>query len=60
MKDRTTLFISHRVSTVRNADHILVLDNGKILEEGTHESLLKKRGAYYDLYESQLLEEHLN
>lgn len=60
MRGRTTLFISHRVSTVRHADHILVLDNGKILEEGTHDYLLKKHGAYFELYESQLIEEHLN
>jgi ATP-binding cassette subfamily B protein len=60
MVGRTTLFISHRVSTVRHADHILVLDNGSILEAGTHEDLLNRRGAYFELYESQLLEEHLN
>lgn len=57
MKNRTTILISHRVSTIKNADKIIVLDDGKIIEEGTHETLLAQRGSYYELHEKQLLEE---
>ncbi|WDF67810.1 ABC transporter ATP-binding protein [Sphingobacterium oryzagri] len=56
MKDKTTIFIAHRISTIKNADHILVLDDGKIIEEGTHEELLAKGGDYFELHEKQLLE----
>lgn len=59
MRDRTTIFISHRVSTVRNADQIAVLHNGTIVELGTHEELLALNGYYTDLYNKQLLEEEL-
>lgn len=59
MKGRTTIFISHRVSTVRNADQIAVLHNGEIVELGRHEELLEKNGYYADLYNKQLLEEEL-
>ena len=59
MQGRTTLFISHRVSTVRNADHIAVLHSGRIVEFGTHEDLISKNGYYSDLYNKQLLEEEL-
>ena len=57
MLDRSSILISHRVSTVKNAHQIIVLDNGKILEQGDHESLLEKKGLYSELYEKQLLEE---
>ena len=50
MKDRTTFVIAHRLSTVRNADCILVLENGEIIERGKHEELLEKKGRYYQLY----------
>lgn len=50
MKDRTTFVIAHRLSTVRHADVILVLEQGEIIEQGTHEVLLAKRGRYYQLY----------
>jgi ATP-binding cassette subfamily B protein len=59
MRDRTTIFISHRVSTVRNADRIAVLHDGRIVELGTHEELLARNGYYTDLYNKQLLEEEL-
>ena len=59
MKGRTTLFISHRVSTVRNADRIAVLHGGRIVELGTHDELLQRDGYYTELYNKQLLEEEL-
>ena len=59
MAGRTTIFISHRVSTVRNADMIAVLHSGRIVELGTHEELLLRNGYYTDLYNKQLLEEEL-
>jgi ATP-binding cassette subfamily B protein len=59
MQGRTTIFISHRVSTVRNADRIAVLHSGRIVELGTHEELLSRNGYYTDLYNKQLLEEEL-
>jgi ATP-binding cassette subfamily B multidrug efflux pump len=59
MRGRTTIFISHRVSTVRNADRIAVLHGGRIVELGTHDELLALNGYYSDLYNKQLLEEEL-
>jgi ATP-binding cassette subfamily B protein len=59
MVGRTTIFISHRVSTVRNADLIVVLHGGRIVERGTHDKLLTLNGYYADLYHKQLLEEEL-
>jgi ATP-binding cassette subfamily B multidrug efflux pump len=59
MQDRTTIFISHRVSTVRNADRIAVLHAGRVVELGTHDELLARNGYYSDLYNKQLLEEEL-
>jgi ATP-binding cassette subfamily B protein len=59
MQGRTTIFISHRVSTVRNADRIAVLHGGWIVELGTHDELLARNGYYTDLYNKQLLEEEL-
>jgi ATP-binding cassette subfamily B protein len=59
MQGRTTIFISHRVSTVRNADRIAVLHDGEIVEYGTHDELIERNGYYTDLYNKQLLEEEL-
>ncbi len=57
MKDKTSIIIAHRVSSIKNADHILVMDEGEIIEQGTHEALIALKGSYFDLYEKQLLEE---
>lgn len=59
MDGRTSFVIAHRLSTVRSADIILVVDDGKITERGTHEELLAKRGAYYNLYIRQFKEENV-
>jgi ABC-type multidrug transport system ATPase subunit len=53
MSGRTTFVIAHRLSTIRNADQIFVINNGEIIERGTHSELMKARGFYYDLYMSQ-------
>ena len=57
MQGKSTIFIAHRVSTIKNADHIVVLDDGAIVEQGSHDALLALRGSYFELHEKQLLEE---
>ncbi len=56
MEGKTSIIIAHRISTIKNADHILVLEDGKIIEQGTHTQLLNQQGEYASLYEKQLLE----
>ena len=53
MKDCSTVFISHRLASTRFCDRIVLMEDGKIIEEGTHTELLTKRGRYYELYETQ-------
>ena len=53
----TTIIVSHRVSTIRNANYIIVIDQGEVIEEGTHETLLKSKGYYAELYQKQLTED---
>lgn len=60
MAGKTCLFISHRISTIKNADHILLLDEGRIIEQGNHTELVNKKGSYYALYQKQLLEEEVD
>lgn len=58
-KDKTTIIVSHRVTTLKNADFIIVLDEGEIVEQGTHDELLELGGIYSDLYQKQILEGEL-
>ncbi len=57
MQGKTNIIIAHRISTIKNADKILVMDNGHIIEQGNHQQLLQNKGTYFELYEKQLLEE---
>ena len=59
MRERTSIIVSHRISTVRDADRIFVLDRGRIVEQGTHDQLIGRDGLYADLHRKQLLEEEL-
>jgi ATP-binding cassette subfamily B protein len=56
LKDRTSFIVAHRLSTIRNCDKIMYIDDGGILETGNHDELMKKKGAYYRLYTAQIEE----
>ena len=59
-KNKTTLIVSHRVSSAKNADQIIILEDGQIIEQGTHNQLVNLQGYYADLYAKQLSEKDLN
>jgi ATP-binding cassette subfamily B protein len=59
-KDKTTIIVSHRVSSAKNADKIIIIDEGQIIQEGTHNQLVNQDGYYAELYAKQLSEKELN
>ena len=59
MNNKTSILIAHRVSTIKNADKILVMDGGAIIEQGTHQELMALKSTYFELFEKQLLEEQI-
>jgi ATP-binding cassette, subfamily B, multidrug efflux pump len=60
MEGRTSFVIAHRLNTIKKADHILVLKEGQIIENGSHEDLLKHEGFYHELYQSQFKQENVS
>jgi ABC-type multidrug transport system fused ATPase/permease subunit len=56
-EDRTTIIISHRISTIRNATKIIVISDGEVIESGNHESLMRQKGTYFEMHEQQLRQE---
>ena len=57
MQNKTTIIVSHRISSIKHADHIIMIANGKIIEEGNHQELIHKKGEYKSLHQKQLVEE---
>ncbi len=57
MANKTTIIVSHRISSIQDADHIIMVENGKIIEEGKHYELIGLKGAYNSLYQKQLIED---
>jgi ATP-binding cassette subfamily B protein len=60
MVERTTIIIAHRISTVKDADHIIVLDDGQIVEQGTHSQLITLGGIYFDMFRQQQMKDELS
>jgi len=58
MKNKTSIIVSHRISSIRNANHIVMIENGELIEKGTHQELIAAKGAYYKMYQKQLMEEN--
>ena len=58
MKNRTILIIAHRLSTVKNADNIICMKNGEVVEQGTHQFLMSQRGTYFNLVNNQIIDEN--
>ena len=59
-KNKTTVIVSHRISSAKNADHIILLDKGQIIQQGSHKKLIKINGYYKELYQKQLQESLIN
>ena len=59
-KNKTTVIVSHRISSAKNADHIIILDDGKIIQQGNHEKLIKIEGYYKELFKKQRQESTIN
>ena len=58
MEDRTSVVIAHRLSTIKSADRIIVIDGGRVIEQGTHKELIRAQGHYYNLYTRQFRDRH--
>ncbi len=58
MKNKTAIIVSHRISSIRNANHIVMIEKGELIEKGTHQELIEAKGAYYKMYQKQLMEEN--
>ncbi len=56
MSDKTSIIISHRISSIKHADHIIILEDGEIIEEGNHTKLIDQKGTYFDLFQKQQMD----